>query len=71
MLGAAGNHPTIFKRSGIAASQYRYWDPKTRGLDISGLVEDIQAAPDRSIILLHSCAHNPTGQFLENDTSKF
>lgn len=56
-----GNHPAIFKRAGIPASQYRYWHPETRGLDINGLIEDIKAAPNGSIILLHPCAHNPTG----------
>jgi aspartate/tyrosine/aromatic aminotransferase len=40
---------------------YRYWDEKTRGLDFKGMVEDINAAPSGSIILLHACAHNPTG----------
>lgn len=30
-------------------------------MDFDGLIEDITAAPQNSIILLHSCAHNPTG----------
>lgn len=25
------------------------------------MLEDIENAPDKSIILLHACAHNPTG----------
>jgi aspartate aminotransferase, cytoplasmic len=27
----------------------------------AGLVEDLSAAPEGSIVLLHACAHNPTG----------
>ena len=27
----------------------------------SGMLEDLKAAPDGAVILLHACAHNPTG----------
>lgn len=40
---------------------YRYWNESKRGLDIDGLLEDIRNAPENSVIILHSCAHNPTG----------
>jgi len=53
------NHPQNFARSGV--KNYRYWDEKTRGLDFKGMIEDINNAPSGSIILLHACAHNPTG----------
>ncbi|WAQ82826.1 hypothetical protein PtA15_3A190 [Puccinia triticina] len=56
-----GNHIPIFKDSGLEVKQYRYYDKKTVGLDARGMLEDIKNAPDRSIILLHACAHNPTG----------
>ncbi|KAH9471846.1 hypothetical protein MJO28_002306 [Puccinia striiformis f. sp. tritici] len=56
-----GNHIPIFKDSGLEVKQYRYYDKKTVGLDASGMLEDIKNAPDRSVILLHACAHNPTG----------
>lgn len=45
----------------MTSIQYRYFDKKTNGLDLAGMLEDIQAAPKKSIILLHACAHNPTG----------
>lgn len=32
----------------------------TKGLDLKGMLEDIKNAP-KSVVLLHSCAHNPTG----------
>lgn len=56
-----GNHPPIFKHSGLDTQQYRYYDPNTCGFDFKGAVDDILKIPERSIILLHACAHNPTG----------
>ena len=40
---------------------YPYYNPKTIGLDFDGFVAALSAAPDRSVFLLHGCAHNPTG----------
>lgn len=56
-----GNHIPIFKHSGLETKQYRYYDPKTCGLDFNGAKEDISKLPEGSIVLLHACAHNPTG----------
>ncbi|KAJ5643248.1 aspartate aminotransferase [Penicillium longicatenatum] len=55
------NHGAVFKDSGLEVEKYRYYNKDTIGLDFEGLVEDIKAAPNGSIILLHACAHNPTG----------
>lgn len=41
--------------------EYTYFNPKTVDLDFEAMVADIRAAPDGSVILLHGCAHNPTG----------
>ncbi|KAK7791952.1 hypothetical protein R5R35_002439 [Gryllus longicercus] len=56
-----GNHTPIFKHSGLNVKQYRYYDPKTCGFDFQGALQDIAKIPDKSIILFHACAHNPTG----------
>ncbi|XP_042475010.1 aspartate aminotransferase, chloroplastic [Macadamia integrifolia] len=56
-----GNHKNIFNDARVPWSEYRYYDPKTVGLDFDGMISDIKAAPDGSFILLHGCAHNPTG----------
>lgn len=56
-----GNHINIFKTCGLDVQRYRYYDREKNGLDYEGMVEDIQNAPSGSIILLHACAHNPTG----------
>ena len=40
---------------------YRYLDSTGCALDFDGLLEDLQSCPSGSIVLLHLCAHNPTG----------
>lgn len=45
----------------VKAAEYRYWDEKTRSIDFDGMIEDLKAAPENSVIILHACAHNPTG----------
>lgn len=56
-----GNHTPIFKHAGVNVDGYRYYDPTTCGFDFEGAMEDIAKIPDQSIIMLHACAHNPTG----------
>ncbi|KAG7529181.1 hypothetical protein FFLO_05768 [Filobasidium floriforme] len=56
-----GNHTPIAKDSGLEVKQYTYFDKETVGLNFEGMKKDIQNAPNNSIILLHACAHNPTG----------
>ncbi|XP_031481322.1 aspartate aminotransferase, chloroplastic [Nymphaea colorata] len=56
-----GNHKNIFNDARVPWSEYRYYEPKTVGLDFEGMIADIKAAPDGSFVLLHGCAHNPTG----------
>jgi len=56
------NHIPLFTDAGLEVKYYRYYDKAANGLDWKGLLEDIDSAPNKSIILLHACAHNPTGQ---------
>ncbi|GIL86322.1 hypothetical protein Vretimale_13705 [Volvox reticuliferus] len=56
-----GNHRNIFGDEGVKWEYYRYFDPETVGLDFKGLMEDLKAAPQGSVVVLHGCAHNPTG----------
>ncbi|KAK2441659.1 aspartate aminotransferase P2, mitochondrial [Trifolium repens] len=37
-----GNHKNIFNDAGVPWSKYRYYDPKTIGLDFEGMIEDIK-----------------------------
>ncbi|CAN1162003.1 Aspartate aminotransferase 3, chloroplastic [Linum perenne] len=56
-----GNHPKIFTLAGLSVKTYRYYDPATRGLNFQGMMEDLGSAPSGAVVLLHACAHNPTG----------
>lgn len=56
-----GTHQSILAHSRVPGKAYRYWDAKGKKLDLKGLLEDLSAAPQGSVILLHACAHNPTG----------
>ncbi|TQE02615.1 hypothetical protein C1H46_011771 [Malus baccata] len=56
-----GNHTKVFTLAGLTVKSYRYYDPATRGLNFQGLLEDLRSAPAGAIVLLHACAHNPTG----------
>lgn len=55
------NHNQIFGSVGLSVVQYPYFHPKTKGLDFDGMIASLRAAPAGSVILLHPCAHNPTG----------
>lgn len=56
------NHEKVFRAAGFETiKEYRYWDAKTRGIDMKGLLEDLNEAPEGAVIVLHACAHNPTG----------
>jgi aspartate aminotransferase len=58
-----GNHHNIFNDAGWTGrvKKYPYFDPKTSGLDTGGFLNAIANMPKGSVILLHACAHNPTG----------
>merc|ERR1719422_2070268 len=57
-----GNHSLIFKNAGFKdVRKYRYYDSKRNCLDFDGFIQDLESAPSRSVIILHACAHNPTG----------
>lgn len=58
------NHVTIGKKAGFEVLEYPYWDEKTKGFNFEGMVKCLEDAPMESIILLHACAHNPTGQII-------
>lgn len=56
-----GTHNSIMDHAGVPYKPYRYWNAEGRNLDLAGMLADIEAAPERSVMLLHAAAHNPTG----------
>lgn len=55
------NHFAIFRNVGIEPLTYPYYDPKTIGLAFGAFLNTLDTLPARSVVLLHACAHNPTG----------
>ncbi|KIP08181.1 hypothetical protein PHLGIDRAFT_29717 [Phlebiopsis gigantea 11061_1 CR5-6] len=55
------NHFAIFRNVGIDPLTYPYYDPKTIGLAFGAFLDTLKSLPERSAVLLHACAHNPTG----------
>lgn len=52
----------MFLNAGFTSYRsYRYWDAAKKALDFDGMMEDLRNAPENSVIILHACAHNPTG----------
>ncbi|CAJ0952283.1 unnamed protein product, partial [Mesorhabditis belari] len=57
-----GNHDMVFTNAGFTSCHsYRFWDSVNKRVDIEGFLEDLESAPSKSVIILHGCAHNPTG----------
>ncbi|KAG9252396.1 aspartate aminotransferase [Emericellopsis atlantica] len=58
------NHPHIWRQNApaIQVRDYPYYDQKTCSLDFAGLMATLERdAKEGDAILLHACAHNPTG----------
>ena len=56
-----GNHNALLKLAGYEVGGYRYYDAANDGVDFDGMMEDLRALPPKTLVILHSCCHNPTG----------
>jgi len=45
----------------VPVKTYPYFNKQTKGLDFDGMISVLRNALPGSIVLLHACAHNPTG----------
>jgi aromatic-amino-acid transaminase len=55
------NHRSMFEASGFVVHSYPYYDAASGGVRFEAMCEAIGALPAGSIVLLHTCCHNPTG----------
>jgi len=56
------NHPNIFKDAGLVnIFSYPYYNAKSNNLSYDKMVDFIKKMESNTVILLHACAHNPTG----------
>jgi len=53
------NHDLLFKEIGFNVVKAPYY--KDRAFDFEGYIQALKAADKRSAVVLHACAHNPTG----------
>lgn len=60
------NHIAIFEGAGFEVSTYPWFDDKTNGVRFEAFLEKLKSLPERDIVLLHPCCHNPTGADLSN-----
>jgi len=57
-----GNHNTIFATAGLTVKTYPYYAKETKSLNFDGFMKALKEdMKEGSMVLLHACAHNPTG----------
>ncbi|KAE8146964.1 putative aspartate transaminase [Aspergillus avenaceus] len=54
-------HDQVFDTVGLPVRHYPYFRKDTKTFDFDGMMDVLKSAPKGSIIVLHACAHNPTG----------
>lgn len=64
------NHVPILRNASLETGSYPYYKAKTRSIDFNGLQRALWNIPNGSTILLHVCAHNPTGTDLSAEQWK-
>jgi aspartate aminotransferase len=55
------NHHLLFSSLGFKCCTFKYYDASTKSLDITSYLSALRSAEPGSVIILHACAHNPTG----------
>ena len=61
------NHRALFTRAGFTVDAYRYYDAEAKGINVDGMLEDLRAAAEGTVVVLHACCHNPTGYDLTGE----
>lgn len=54
-------HDQVFTNVNLPIKHYPYFAKGTKMFDFDGMITALKNAPKGSIIVLHACAHNPTG----------
>jgi len=58
------NHRSLFETAGFKVVDYDYYDPVAQDVDIEAMLGSLEQLPLGSIVVLHACCHNPTGNDL-------
>ncbi len=60
------NHRALFEGAGFKVNAYPYYDARTHGVHFAGMRGALEAMAPGSIVVLHTCCHNPTGADLSH-----
>ncbi len=55
------NHYRIFSHAGMKVGTYPYYDRVLKALNFRGMIEFLETIPEKSVVMLQSACHNPTG----------
>ena len=55
------NHRVMFEYAGFHVEDYPYYDDDMKAVCFDRMLDSLNRARDGSIVVLHACAHNPTG----------
>lgn len=56
------NHHTIWELAGVPKKVYPYYDTSSQSFDFEGACRTLsESARENDVVILHACAHNPTG----------
>lgn len=55
------NHRMIFERAGATVSVADYYSRERKGFDVALMAKSLDALPEKTVVVLHGCCHNPTG----------
>ena len=55
------NHNALFTRANFKVETYAYYDAAKQGVNFDGMLAALNAAPAKTVVVLHACCHNPTG----------
>lgn len=55
------NHRSIFERAGCKVDTYAYYCREKHAIEFDVLSDSLKKLPEKSVVLLHTVCHNPTG----------
>ncbi|KAL6238693.1 hypothetical protein BDW75DRAFT_237138 [Aspergillus navahoensis] len=55
------NHHLLFSSLGFKVIQFDYYNSAAQSLDLDSYLSTLRSADPGSVVVLHACAHNPTG----------
>lgn len=58
------NHIPLLGTAGLNVDRYPYYNAADNSLNIDGMLAKLESLAPGSVVLLHACCHNPTGQDL-------